>query len=224
MMGSFSVREMKPVDLVFAAELHMRFFPDGFFPRLGRAFLIEYYRSFLDSPTATAIVAERDGAPCGYLVGMLNPVAHRREVVRRHGRRLALRAVGSLAVRPRLAVEFTRTRLHRYGRALFRQARPGAARPGTPGPSAPAVLSHVAVADPFRAAGAGTALVEHLVASARAAGRESVCLVTRSGDDGAGPFYTRLGWTLSGTRHTDDGLSLDYYTRSLTRRTGEVDR
>lgn len=215
-MGSVWVREMEPVDLELAVQLHERLFPDGFFARLGRAFLVKYYESFLDSPTATAVVAEREGVRCGYLVGMLDPVAHRREVLRRHGLRLALSALAALSVRPRLAAEFVRTRSGRYGRALLRQLRPGpaAAGPGSAVSAMPAVLSHVAVLESSRAEGVGTALVEHFVTSARAAGRESACLVTRS-DDGAGSFYTRLGWTSSGARRTDDGLSLDYYTLSL---------
>jgi len=206
---------MEPVDVDFAAQLHATFFPDGFFARLGRAFLVRYYRSFLDSPTATAVVAERDGVLCGYLVGMLDPSAHRREALRRHGLRLALVALTALAVRPRLAKDFLRTRLRRYGRALLRQLRADPAQGGGSGLAAPAVLSHVAVPESFRGAGVGTVLVEHFLASARAAGRESACLVTLSGDVGAGAFYTRLGWTPSGSRRTDDGASLDYYTRSL---------
>lgn len=206
---------MEPKDLRFVAELHLRFFPDGFFPRLGRAFLMQYYRSFLSSRTTVAVVAEDGGVPCGYLVGMLDPAAHRRELLRDHGLRLALSALAALSVRPRLAGDFARTRLRRYGRAVLRQLRPGPVAEGGPGPAAPAVLSHVAVLESSRTSGVGTTLVEHFVAAARAARRESACLVTRSGDQGAGPFYTRLGWTSSGTRRTDDGQSLDYYTLSL---------
>lgn len=178
------------------AQLHARRLPHGFFVLLGEGFLRAYHRSFMDSPTAVALVLDRGGAPVGFVVGTTDPHRHRREVMRRHGLRLALSGLAALARRPRVAALFARTRTVRYARAVLRALRrSGAAQPLAGPASATSVLSHVAVDTAVEGSGAGRALVEAFCDAARAAGAGRVELLTLADERGAGAFYERLGWT-----------------------------
>jgi GNAT superfamily N-acetyltransferase len=135
-----------------------------------------------------------------------------------HGRGLLLRGLGSLALRPRLALHFARTRLARYCRRLIpnswtRQApgNPGGSGgPGSP-PGTTAVLAHVVVVEHARHHGIGTALIARFVSDASDAGCARVSLVTAAGDGGAGPYYARLGWLPRGETSTSDGRRLAAY-------------
>jgi GNAT superfamily N-acetyltransferase len=238
--GVTVVRDMVRRDLRATAALHHRSLPDGFFSRLGRRFLRRYHATFLASPFAVAIVATDpvDGdVPAAFLVGTLQNRAHYRWVVRRCGPRLALELVAALAVRPRLASLFIRTRVGRYLRWVWRyplyraQRRTAAAPAGSEGaavveeepargpeeaaPVAPvAVLTHVAVDERLRGQGAGRRLVEAFVERAREAGAAEVRLVTEA-SDGASGFYERLGWTPVGEKPGADDEVVREFRLSL---------
>jgi GNAT superfamily N-acetyltransferase len=209
---------MSTADLGFVVREHRRHFPDGFFARLGRGFLREYYRAFLTSAKSRTVVAELDDTPVGYLVGVTDPAGHRSHVVHRHGRTLVARAVAAMLVRPSLAYCFLRTRLGLYTRKLLRR-RPGVvsdapADSGTDS-SATAVLTHVAVAPEAQSIGIGSELIEHFDQEVAAVGCDRLALVTASGEDGAGPYYRRRGWTARGERRTPDGRRLTTYERPV---------
>ncbi|MFE4666045.1 GNAT family N-acetyltransferase [Streptomyces sp. NPDC056716] len=204
---------MAAEDLAFVVDQHLVHFPDGFFARLGRPYLTAYTRTYLTSRHARAYVAESDGVAVGFLVGVIDPVAHRRHVLDEHGRGLALRACAALSVRPRLALHFVRTRLGRYARKLLprvREQHPEPA-PGTSGAGVSAVLAHVVVSTHLRSYGLGSAFVQRFVQDADAAGCARVCLVTVAGPGGAGRYYERLGWLRTGEHRTPEGrLMLTY--------------
>jgi ribosomal protein S18 acetylase RimI-like enzyme len=211
-------RPMHSADLAFVVEQHRYHFPDGFFARLGPRFLGEYYRAFLTGAHARTTLAEVDGEPAGYLVGVTDPSAHRDHVVRRHGRSLVLRAAAAMLTHPSLAVCFVRTRLGLYTRKLLRRrsaGTPGAAPSASACPTA--VLTHVAIAPEAQSRGIGSELIRRFDDEVAAAGCERLTLVTASGDDGAGPYYRRRGWTALGERCTPDGLWLTTYERPVTR-------
>lgn len=217
--GAVTVRVLEEADVAFAARLHAQALPHGFFVLLGPGFLRAYYRGFSASPHAVALVAERDSEPIGVLVGTLDSAAHHRHVVRRHGRRLAVIGAAGLALHPRAAQRFIRTRALRYVRSIARAWRPGpagsaGAQPGTRRRGPLGVLSHVAVATGARGTGAGTALVESFVAAARQAGTARVELVTGTGSEGAGSFYERLGWHRVG-EHARDGVEYTKFSLDL---------
>ena len=195
-------------DLPVVTDMHRAEFRDGFFVRLGPRFLRRYYRTFLDGPLATALVCEKEGAVCGYLVGVLDPPQHRRLLLRHHGRSLALTALAGLVWRPGLALHFLRTRARRYLRALFRQA--GAAAVVAE-PTKLAVLTYVAVDPSFRGHGIGSVLVNRFLGEAAAAGRDAVCLVTLAGAAGAGGYYASRGWVHVADGRRPDGQSLEHY-------------
>ncbi|MFD6335564.1 GNAT family N-acetyltransferase [Streptomyces niveus] len=213
---------MDPQHLPYVVREHRRLFPDGFFARLGPGFLGAYTGLYLTSPHALAFIAESEGRPVGFLVGVTDPVLHRRHTLRRHGGKLLTHAICGLAVRPGLLLHFLRTRLPRYYRKLTRrqppsaplaQASPTQASPTPPGPGA--VLAHVAVADEASSQGIGADLMERFVAAATIAGCGRVSLVTAEGPQGAGPYYERRGWQLVGRTATPEGRQLLTYERIL---------
>lgn len=212
--GVVTLRRMGLGDLPYVVSEHRKHFPDGFFVRLGPKFLTRYYRTFLDGPPASAIVAEVDGAVCGYLVGALSPQRHRRLLLQYHGRALALAGVWGLLTHPSLVLLFAVTRLRRYAVSLLRARRDTIERPGSVGGQV-AFLSHLAVSSQAQGAGVGSALIQHFVQAARSAGCTRVLLVTLASADGAGEFYERRGWLRTGERRTSEGRSIVVYERPL---------
>ncbi len=198
--------------LDFAAALHERTLTEGLFPLLGRRFLRLYYRSFLASPHAAALVAHSDGRPVGMLVGTLRNRAHYAWVVRRRGPRLAFAAACALARRPRVALLFARTRLARYRRAVIRHSTAPTADDTGDAQRDVAVLTHLSVAADARGAGAGRGLVGAFVAEAARTGAREAHLVTAVGDEGAGEFYAANGWHHDGDRMNNEGDPIAAYS------------
>lgn len=207
------VRRLTDDDLRFAAALHRRALPHGFFAGLGLRFLRAYYHTFLASPAACAVVAEADGQRAGVLVGTIDDHHHWRWVVRSRGAPLA--ALGSLALlsRPRAALRFVRTRARRYLRALVRSLGPSHDdfSASGPAPRPVAVLTHVSVVPHGRGVGIGAALVAAFVREAAAAGVSELQLVTLADDRGAAGFYRGLGWEYVCDRRGLDGTMLSRF-------------
>lgn len=203
--GRLELGRLATSHVSFAAVLHERSLAEGLFPRLGRSFLRVYYRSFIASPHAAALVARRDGRPVGILVGTVRNRAHYGWVTRRWGFRLALAATFALAKRPRLALHFARTRAARYRRALMRHSKPPANGSGSEAPDDVAVLTHLSVTEDARGRGVGRALVGAFVEEARRAGALEAHLVTAAGETGAGGFYASSGWRHDGDRANHEG-------------------
>lgn len=201
-------------DLGFVVEQHVRHFPEGFFARLGRRFLREYYRAFLTSAAARTTVAESEGRPVGYLVGVTTPAAHRQHVLDRHGPRLVAHAVASMLLRPWLAARFLRTRAGRYARKLL-VARRSPQAPSSSGEGSVGVLTHVAVAPSAQSCGVGSKLVGRFERQAAEAGCDRLVLVTAAGDQGAGAFYRHRGWQALGEHRTPDRQLLSTYERAV---------
>lgn len=183
-------------------ELHRRRLPHGFFVRLGPRYLRAYYRTFIGNDSAVALVAEKDGGVDGFIVGAVDAEEHRYFVLRQHGWRLAATGLLALATRPTVAMEFGRTRVGRYARAIMRQIRWAPSAPPGENPQSPrtgtAVLTHVAVDTASARRGTGTLLVSAFTDEARRRGAKRIELVTLAGTDGAADFYRRLGWRESG--------------------------
>ena len=203
------VRRLGAAEVDFAASLHSDALPHGFFASLGQHYLRAYYLTFLTSPHACALVAHIAGAPVGFVVGSLDPEAHRRYTIRRHGVRLALQGVRALVRNPRVGLDFLVTRLGRYTKGILRTFRPHLA-PTTSGEHPPVrdrlgVLSHVAVLPEARGSGVGEALVDAFVNAARCAGVRRLELLTLADELGATGFYDGLGWRRRGEL-VDGGL------------------
>lgn len=207
-----SLRPMGPGDIAFVTDQHRTHFPENVMGRLGGPFLCRYYRTFLDTPHSVAVIAESDGGPCGYLVGILDTRQHRQLLLRRHGGELLAAALFGLLLHPRMAGRLFARRLSIRLRRLFRQAR--TTEPG-PDPGRVAVLSHVATVEDMRGQGVGNALVKNFVDAAKAGGSDRISLATLDGPEGAGPFYIRQGWHLQARRQTFDGRWIRLYDLEL---------
>lgn len=213
------VRDLRPLDLPFAADLHESALPHGFFAQLGRRFLRSYYRTFVASPYGIAILAEVDDQPAGVLVGTSDNDIHWRWTARTHGFRLAVLGALALTARPRLVWRFLRTRIGRYVRALVRslthyRAR-SAADPATSSSRRVAVLTHVSVTVSARGRGVGGRLVDEFLQRASKAGANEARLVTLVGDGSSGSFYRRLGWEHTGDRSGRDGAAVSEFRYRL---------
>lgn len=204
------VRPFGSEDLSFAASLHARSLPHGLFPRLGEAFLRQYYSTFVRSPWAVGFVAELDGRAVGVVVGTTDDGSHYRFVARRCFSRLAASAVASLATRPGVTLWFLRTRVRRYARGfarLVRRRHPGIIPTTGAGlPRRQGVLSHLVVEENHRGVGAGRELVTAFVHWAESRGTSHLRLVTDA-TDGAAEFYRQLGWVCAGRRAGLDGAA-----------------
>lgn len=202
------VRPLHLDDLPFAAALHREALPDGFFVALGDRFLQRYYEAFLSSPDAVGLVATVGDERRGVLVGTVDHGRHYRWIVQRRRTTLAMSAVGALARRPRLAVEFLRTRAGRYARAALRLRR---RQPTVASPQAGPItghLTHIAVVPQSRENGVGSALVQEYVDAATTGGARRLRVATKA-DGGAADFYRRLGWRDAGTMNNLDGVTFD---------------
>lgn len=210
--GTLVVRPMSNQDVGFAATLHLESLNHGLFPALGKGFLGAYLRTFVSSPFAIALIAERAGEPIGYLVGTEDDRAHYGHVIRTNWPSLAPRGLVALVVRPALAYRFARTRAARYARGAVRLTGKTVAQ----GPSVKdASLTHMAVSAQCRGQGVGKALVAALLEALRLKNATGVRLLTRSNSAGAGRFYEKLGWCLV-TEFTDqDGVEWLRYRRDL---------
>lgn len=208
-----SIRRMGLQDLPDVVAAHRQHFPNGFFARLGPRFLRRYYRTFLDGPLAVALIVEVSGVPSGYLVGVLDPVQHRRLLLTYHGVALAACGLFGLMRRPTVLTRFVLTRARRYLTAL-RRSRDRVIE-SVDGPRI-AVLSNVVVAEHARGLGLGTLLVDAFLAQARDVGRDRACLVTVAGPDGAGSFYTKSGWQHTRDATGADGQRLSHFERDLS--------
>ena len=211
-LGRLELDGLRTSQVSFAAALHERELAEGLFPRLGRGFLRVYYRSFIASPHAAALVARCDGRPVGVLVGTVRNRAHYGWVVRRRGLRLAVAATLALATRPRLALHFARTRTARYWQAVMRHSRSGAGRGGTEPSRDVAVLTHLSVSREARGLGVGRTLLGAFVGKASREGAREAHLVTAAGQDGAGGFYAASGWRHDGDRVNHEGDPISAYS------------
>lgn len=212
--GRLPARPMREQDVAQAVEIHRASLPPSFFSRLGKRFLREYYRSYVQSPHAEALVVAREGLVEGFVVGSHDHARHASWVVRRRALRFASIAVPALLVRPGLLLYFLRTRALRYARGLGRRAlgrvpTTAGTRGASTGPHS--VLAHVAVRAERRGSGAGETLVRCFDAAVRRAGAGGLELVTLDGPQGAGGFYERLGLVQTGRRVDEDGQRWLYY-------------
>lgn len=218
---NFDVRPLAPGETREAARLHGRELPHEFLMRFGTAFLDRYYRAFVESPHAAALVVvePRSGRVDGVLIATFDTRAHYACLVRRHGAALAWHA-GLQALRhPSLARDLLRTRLWRYGRGILRNLARSSEKSSAVPVKTPAervgFLTYVAVAAERRGRGIGGALVAAYEGLAREAGLERLELVTAPDERGAGSFYARMGWKFAGERVSRSGERYALYIRYL---------
>jgi ribosomal protein S18 acetylase RimI-like enzyme len=197
-------------DIPAVVRLHRTDLSQGFFVELGDKFLSRYYRTFLTSPAAVALIAEIGGERAGFLVGCTDAAVHHRHVIRLERWRLARAGATSLLLRPSLTAKFMRTRAQRYTRGIKRardHAPGGAAESGRAG-----VLSHIAVRDDLRRHGVGRTLVTAFVNIAKVHGVQRLQLQAAADNLAAQRFYGNLGWKSEADVQDTDGKAWIAYT------------
>ncbi|OLT33810.1 hypothetical protein BJF84_20695 [Rhodococcus sp. CUA-806] len=179
----------------------------------------DHTRSLLSRPTASAVV--------GFLLGTLDHHAHIGNLLRERMTVLsfAAHAGAAMAVRPRTAVRFVRTRLRPWCRAVMRSwpIPLSNGEPETPPADSVAVVVAIAVSPRVRGIGVGAQLLDWFESDSARAGARCAELSTDLGvADNAGGFYERLGWQKSGNRLDRDGRTMQTYRRDLDGRCGRA--
>lgn len=208
-------------ELKDASALHERELRHEFLTRFGPGFLARYYKAFVESPYATALVArvpEVSGGERrldGVLIGTFDTGAHYAYLVREHGWPLTACTVLQCLRRPKLAWDLLRTRLVRYARGVYRSLRYAVTsekrESSQKSPERVGFLAYVATAGDRRGLGIGKALVEAYAEQARLAGLDRLELVTFPDERGAGSFYTNMNWTYGGERISRSGERYSLY-------------
>lgn len=224
------VRSMTSADLRRTARWHRDLLPHAFFTSLGTGFVRRWHLSYLDSPHAIALIAERTdmlpAQPVAFLIGSSDQRAHTAHTLTHHRSALAARAIMGMSMRPGVLVRFVRTRLGRYLRRLA-SASPhqdrmpsrhdGHSASGAGGrPVEPlAVVTAIAVEPRLRGTGVGRRLLEAFEAEAARHGTRRAELVTRA-DSAAEVFYDQCGWSRLPVRRNRDGAPTTPFSRDLT--------
>lgn len=219
--GGFVLRSAVHADLRATARAHVWLLPVGLFPSMGARFVRRWHRTFLRGAYGRALVVVDPAAPgsgvVGFLLGTIDQAAHTDAMLADRRSLLELASAGALAMlrRPRLAVQFIRTRGRAWARRLLRRRASSPARPGVDRLPSVAVLSAIAVQPDVRGHGIGAHLVEHFLSEAQAGPAAVAELVTDAGPDGVAAFYERLGWRAVGDRVTRDGTTVRTFRYAL---------
>lgn len=216
--GGYILRPATAADLPATARAHVRLLPVGLFPALGARFVRRWHRTYLSVPHSVALVvvdpAAREHGVVGFLLGSTDQAAQTAALLGNRRLLLGLAVAGTLALlrRPRLAVQFLRTRAGNWLRRLLRRPAPDPEGPGS-APVTVAVLAAIAVEPGARRHGLGAHLVGHFLQLARRGPADVAELVTEA--DGGPTFYERLGWEPRGERVTRDGMTVHTYAYQL---------
>lgn len=210
------IRRATEEDLWLMATDMIRYLPEGLFPRLGKRFVRRWMRTFLTEQYGVALVAVTLNASrqqVGFLLGSTNQVHHIADVLHQHRWRLLLAGLTALCLRPRVLLHFLRTRSQPYLRRIMGRTHDVEVGP-SPRPTT-AVITSLVVLPTVRGGGIGGLLVEEFLDHAAADHASLAELVTSAGADGAGTFYTKIGWKRVEERHSKDGTTIHTFQHSL---------
>ncbi|GAA0812243.1 hypothetical protein Sya03_57750 [Spirilliplanes yamanashiensis] len=216
------VQPMARTDTEQTARLHVAHLPDGFFPQLGETYLRRWHQTFIDVPSAVALVIkDRDGRVAAFLLGTTDQHAYVRDVLERDRYALAWRGVAGMLSHPAVARRFLRTRAELYARKLWSGGRQTSGSSGDAGPGTPAgdtalapvgVVHAIVTRPPCRGKGYGRLLLRRYESELSGAGTPHAVLVTGA-TNAAADFYRRLDWRETG-RHVDrDGREIIHFER-----------
>lgn len=223
-----SISRLIPADLRQTSSLHRSLLPNGFLPQLGNTFVRRWHRTFIDSSHGAAFVAkDKQGQIQGFVLASTDQARYTADVLSHNRMALAWRGVFGLAVRPRLAVRFLRSRARHYLRHIQRPSTVIPARsptteqstqasspnPGGPETAPPAttpvvgVIHAVVTVPSCRGHGVGRALLAAYDRELIALQTPLVQLVTSEAGN-AGAFYDRLGYRQTDRRFDRDGMPI----------------
>jgi ribosomal protein S18 acetylase RimI-like enzyme len=243
-MTTVEIRNLRRADTAASAQLHGEVLDMEFLTRCGPRFLDRYHRAWIDSPKGLALAAvDERGRVVGVLLGALDPAAHVRAMVRRHGLSLMFWLVVRAVTDHTFARELLATRLSRYVRgvvrilgssvstalghtpSLSRRSAPptasadqrGATTSSGPEHGAPTSgeITHLMVQPDMRGGGVGRELLAQASRLGKRAGIDEFVLVTPP-DLAARAFYERLGWYFDGELTSRSGEPFVRYRLPLT--------
>lgn len=179
--------------------LHKKSFPDFFLSSVGPRFLNEFYRAFLEDPTAIVIIAYQDEIPIGVVVGTLKPAGFYTRMFKRRWIHLALAAILEVSIRPRKLIRLVQNVL---------------SSGSTPPEIADrAYLASLCVSPNFQGQGVGQILVKEWSTEVSSRKVTGAFLTTDANDNEAiNNFYVNLMWSLRGRSEQSNGRPMNYYT------------
>lgn len=180
--------------------IHMEAFPDFFLTFLGKQFLREFYRSFVDNPEVCALVAfeEETQQLIGGAVGPFVPDGFFKKLLKRSWFRFALAGIPAVLRRPAAGARLIRALKYRgdspHGMEKY------------------ALLSSIAVSPTARKSGVGRTLLADWLKIVRDHGKEGAFLTTDAvGNESVNRFYRNNGWKLLRAFSTPEGRRMNYY-------------
>lgn len=197
---------LRPTEVPELAAMHRRAFAGFFLAQLGEPFLREFYRGFLDDPTAITVVAH-DGGPDGPLlgvaVGTVKSESFYGRLLRRRWYRFALAGAQAATHEPRVIPRLVRA-------VAFRGDTP-------PGLDA-ALFASMCVEPAAAGRGIGHLLANGWADEATRLGATRAYLTTdRDDNDAVNRFHVRHGWHIESSFETAEGRRMNRYVINLPR-------
>lgn len=195
-MTDNTVISLGPEHLDQCVDLHLQAFPDFFLSQLGKGFLAEFYRAFVDDPDAITGVVVDQGQVRGVVVGTVRPDGFFSRLLKRRWLAFAWASLALLLRRPVTAPRLLRA--VRY-------------RGNVPIEVDGALLSSICVTPAGQGSGIGAALIHHFTERIREAGVGAYLVTDKVGNDGTNAFYLRQGWRPAGFYETPEGREMNCY-------------
>lgn len=181
------------------ASLHLNAFPGFFLSTLGKPFLVQFYKGFINDPTAVVCVDIEDERIAGVAVGTTEPNGFFSRLLKRQFLGFATAAARAVLRDP--------SALPR----LFRGIMYRGAAPGSPPNSA--LLSSICVHPEAAGRGTGSKLLSEWTGQLAERGCSSAYLTTDAEDnESVNAFYERQGWFLESTFRTREGRPMNVWT------------
>lgn len=202
-MDSNNLGKIRLEDVDQLAVLHRQAFPGYFLSRLGESFLRQFYRGFLNDPSAiTCVARDNSGNVLGAAVGSADPNGFFGRLLRRRWFGFALSSLGHVLRSPKEAPRLLRAVAYRGDSS---------------GPISGALLSSIFVAPGGQGSGIGKGLLQAWVREASASKSSKAFLSTDAEDnEEVRRFYESNNWFLDRTYSTREGRSMAQYSYVLT--------
>ncbi len=200
------VRKATVSDLENTVSVHVASFSGFFLTSLGRKFLFEVYRGFLESDSGIYLISALDGSQIGFVVGTMDPGGHFKQLLYRRWYRFILAGLPALLRHP---IMVGRKFL---GAVLYRGEKPA-------GIENSVLLSSLAVSPATNGKGVGRALVESFCKEAESRGASSVYLLTdRDDNEPVNQFYGKCGFRLESSFGRQSRRIMNRYVRIIAPR------
>lgn len=192
---------MLPEDLEDVVEVHQKAFPEFFLTFLGKGFLTELYKGFIQSDASICKVAVSDKSIVGFVVGNLHPDVFFKKLYYKKGLRFLFLALGSMFRKPTLVIKKI------FYALRYRGEKPEALENA-------ALLSSIAVNPEIESKGVGSKMMEAFCDEAFQRGSDSVYLTTdEDSNDLTNRFYLKNGFHLEAVFTQTNSRKMNRYIK-----------